>query len=76
MISEACITGKPVLTIHLGEETGRIATFHQMMEERGHILRLGDILSGKTALPKKMTILDERAKIASQIHAFFGVKPG
>jgi mitochondrial fission protein ELM1 len=75
MISEACITGKPVLTIHLAEETGRIATFHQMMEERGHILRLGDILSGKTALPKKMAILDERTKIASQIHAFFGVKP-
>lgn len=75
MISEACITGKPVLTIHLAQETGRIAAFHQMMETRGHILRLGDILSGKTALPKKMAILDERAKIAAQVHAFFGINP-
>jgi len=73
MISEACITGKPVLTVHLAQETGRIAAFHQMMETRGHILRLGDILSGKTALPKKMAILDERAKIAAQVHAFFGI---
>jgi mitochondrial fission protein ELM1 len=75
MTSEVCITGKPVLSVHLAEEKGRIASFHQMMEENGHILRLEALLSGKKPLPKKMAILDERGKLAAQVHAFFGVKP-
>lgn len=75
MTSEACITGKPVLSVHLQEEVGRLANFHQMMEERGHIMRLDDVLSGKKSLPKKMVVLDERAKIAAQIHTFFGIDP-
>ena len=75
MTSEVCITGKPVLSVHLAEEKGRIASFHQMMEENGHILRLEAVLSGEKPLPKKMAILDERAKLAGQVHAFFGIKP-
>jgi mitochondrial fission protein ELM1 len=74
MTSEVCITGKPILSLHLAEEKGRIASFHKMMEENGHILRLEAVLSGKKPLPKKMAILDERAKLASQVHAFFGIK--
>jgi mitochondrial fission protein ELM1 len=75
MTSEACITGKPVLSVHLQEEVGRLANFHQMMEERGHIMRLDDVLSGKKSLPKKTVVLDERAKIAAKIHTFFGIDP-
>ena len=75
MTSEACITGKPVLSVHLQEEAGRLAHFHEMMQERGHIIRLDEVLSEKKSLPKKMVVLDERAKIAAQIHTFFGIDP-
>ena len=46
-----------------------------MMQERGHIIRLDEVLSEKKSLPKKMVVLDERAKIAAQIHTFFGIDP-
>ncbi len=73
MVSEACITGKPVLTAYLQAETGRIARFHQIMEEKGHILKLSDILTSQKTLPKTMPALDEKDRLASEIKQFFGL---
>ena len=66
MTSEACITGKPVLTAPVTSLSGRIASFHHHMQADGHTMRLEDAVSGtQIATP---VILDEMASIAIQIY--------
>ena len=70
MTSEACITGKPVLTAPVTALSGRIASFHQHMQAHHHTMRLEDAVSSKQiAAP---VILDEMASIASQIYHRLG----
>ena len=61
MVSEACLTGKPVYVAELQAETGRIAAFHQMMMTAGHTKWLGQAF---TAPP---VILDQSAYVAEQV---------
>lgn len=71
MITEACITGKPVLSAYLANESGRIAYFHKMMEDKGHIAKLETILTTPQRLNAGFLVLDERERLARQIRAFF-----
>ena len=74
MTSEACITGKPVLSAFLKEENGRIAKFHERMQARHHTARLDEVLKNSARLKKPFAILDERAAIAKMILAKIGAK--
>ena len=74
MTSEAAITGKPLLTAEMVPETGRIATFHQMMRAGGHTAALSEVLRGSRQLEEPFTPLDERAEIAAAVWAFFDGK--
>lgn len=74
MTSEAAITGKPLLTAEMVPETGRIATFHQMMRAGGHTAALSEVLRGSRQLAEPFTPLDERAEIAAAVWAFFDGK--
>ena len=74
MTSEAAITGKPVLTAEMVPETGRIATFHQMMRSSGHTAALSEVLLSPEQLAEPFTVLDERAKIAAAVWGFFNGK--
>ncbi len=76
MTSEAALTGKPVLTAELAAEEGRIARFHQMMQDAGHTARLKDVLTRPELLKETFTVLDERAEISAAVYEFFeGVRP-
>jgi len=75
MTTEACITGKPVLSAELAPETGRIARFHQIMRANAHTVCLDEVLQNPARLSEPFAVLDERAKLAAQIRTFFGVKP-
>ena len=67
MVSEACLTGKPVYVAELQKETGRIAAFHQMMQERGHCRPLG------TSFDAPPEILDETKEIAAKVRRALGL---
>ena len=67
MASEACLTGKPVYIAYLREETGRIAAFHQMMQQDGYTVALG------TEFARPPEILDETKAIAEQVKAKLGL---
>lgn len=67
MVSEACLTGKPVYVAELQKETGRIAAFHEMMQEQGHCRPLG---ASFTAPP---AILDETKDIAAKVRRALGL---
>ena len=71
MVSEAAITGKPVLTAEMVPETGRIAKFHQMMRAGGHTAALSQILSGSRQMEEPFKPLDERAEIAAAVWALW-----
>ena len=71
MTSEAVLTGKPVLTAELAEESGRIARFHQMMQSGGHTARLSDVLARPARLEETFTVLDERARVSAAVYKFF-----
>ena len=48
MVSEAAITGKPILIAQWQRETGRINAFHNAMMKAGHTAPLGDHLPKTT----------------------------
>lgn len=62
MASEATSTGKPVLIAYWRAETGRIAEFHQTMQDSNHTAPLTRLLPAGPFLP-----LDESAMIRRQI---------
>ena len=62
MASEAASTGKPVLIAYWQEETGRIAKFHQTMQDSSHTAPLTRLLPAEPFVP-----LDESAMIRQQI---------
>ena len=65
MASEAASTGKPVLIAYWRAETGRIAKFHQTMQDSNHTAPLTQLLPAGPFIP-----LDESAMIKQQINAF------
>ena len=67
MATEASGTGKPVLIAYWQEETGRIAKFHQIMQDGGHTAPLPHHLPSRPFAP-----LDESAMIRQQITARLG----
>ena len=67
MVSEACITGKPVYVAPLQQEAGRLAAFHQMMQDEGHCRLLG---AHFTAPPE---ILDETKEVAVKVRRALGL---
>lgn len=67
MVSEATITGKPVLIAELQPETGRIAMFLQRFIDDGHVARLCADDKLKAPVP-----LDEMAEIARQVKRRIG----
>ncbi len=71
MTSEAALTGKPLLTAELATEEGKIARFHQMMQEGGHTARLTDVLARPERLEEAFTVLDERAQVCTDVYEFF-----
>jgi len=75
MISEACITGKPVLITSLYEARPRIARFHEIMKAGHHIETLETILEEPKRLNHPFTPLDERAELAQKIIAFLATHP-
>ena len=64
MASEAASTGKPVLIAYWRAETGRIAKFHQIMQDSNHTAPLTQFLPAGPFVP-----LDESANIREQISA-------
>ena len=64
MASEAASTGKPVLIAYWRAETGRIAKFHQTMQDSNHTAPLTQLLPAGPFVP-----LDESAMIRQQISA-------
>ena len=66
MASEAASTGKPVLIAYWRAETGRIAEFHQTMQDSNHTAPLTQLLPAGPFTP-----LDESAKIRQQINALY-----
>ena len=64
MASEAASTGKPVLIAYWRAETGRIAKFHQTMQDSNHAAPLTQLLPAGPFVP-----LDESAMIRQQISA-------
>lgn len=64
LISEATITGKPVLIAKWRQETGRIGAFHNAMMGAGHTMPLDNSLTVKAFTP-----LDEMPTILSQVIA-------
>ena len=64
MASEAASTGKPVLIAYWQAETGRIAKFHQTMQDSNHTAPLTQLLPAGPFVP-----LDESAMIRQQISA-------
>ena len=64
MASEAASTGKPVLIAYWRAETGRIAKFHQTMQDSNHTAPLTQLLPAEPFVP-----LDESAMIRQQISA-------
>ena len=64
MASEAASTGKPVLIAYWQAETGRIAKFHQTMQDSSHTAPLTQHLPAGPFAP-----LDESAMIRQQISA-------
>ncbi len=66
MTTEACITGKPVLTAPISPLSKRLTSFHTHMQQAGYTQALEKIIGGealKTAPPK----LDEMDDIAAQV---------
>ena len=64
MATEAAGTGKPVLIAYWQTETGRIAKFHQIMQDSSHTAPLTQLLPTGPFAP-----LDESAMIRRQISA-------
>lgn len=64
MVSEACLTGKPVFVAELCPESGRIADFHRRMITDGHVRPLGPKADMSPPI-----ILDDMADIANQVKA-------
>ena len=62
MASEAASTGKPVLIAYWRAETGRIAKFHQTMQNNNHTAPLTQILPARSFVP-----LDESTMIRQQV---------
>ena len=71
MTTEAALTGKPILTVELAEEKGRIAHFHQMMRAGGHTAKLKDVLIHPERLQEAFVVLDERHTIGEAVYRFF-----
>jgi len=63
MTSEACLAGKPVFTYAFRKETGRIARFHEIMQQEGYTFPVATMPDKNTAFVKGR-ILDETARIA------------
>ena len=62
MASEAASTGKPVLIAYWQAETGRIAKFHQTMQDSSHTAPLTQLLPAGAFVP-----LDESTMIRQKI---------
>ena len=71
MTSEVTLTGKPVLTVELAEEKGRIARFHKIMQAGRHTARLPDVLAKPERLNEAFVVLDERILISEAVYKFF-----
>lgn len=67
MTTEACITGKPVLTASIGPISSRITQFHQYMEQASHTQSLDSIDERREKLQFAPTPLDEMDDIATQV---------
>jgi mitochondrial fission protein ELM1 len=59
MISEACATGKPVLTFAPQPIHGKLAAFHAALRERGHLHALGEPAEPAAPLRETATIAAE-----------------
>ena len=64
MVTEACLLGKPVFVAHWGEEHGRLAKFHTIMNNSGFTRPL--LQAGEAFKPK---ILNQMPQIAQKITA-------
>lgn len=64
MLSEACATGKPVSTFATGPLRGKLARFHALLHERGH-------LHGLDASAQITPPLQETAAIAANVRERF-----
>lgn len=65
MVSEAALTGLPLLIGELRPETGRIADFHSLMQAAGHTAPLGPDLPDAAGF----TRLDEMPRLAAELRA-------
>ena len=63
MVTEACLFGRPVIIAHWEEEQGRLAKFHEIMEENGYTIPLSK--AGEAFKPK---ILNQMPLIAQKIN--------
>ncbi len=64
MVTEACLLGKPVIIAHWGQEHGRLAKFHEIMNDRGFTRPLSQ--TEELFEPK---ILNQMPHIARKINA-------
>ncbi len=64
MLSEACATGKPVSTFTTRPLRGKLARFHALLHERGHLHEFD-------ASPQASPPLQETAAIAASVHERF-----
>ena len=62
MVTEACLLGRPVFVAHWGEEQGRLAKFHGIMNDGGFTRPLSQ--AGEAFKPK---ILNQMPQIAKKI---------
>ena len=62
MVTEACVTGRPVLVAHLPGGSAKFAAFHALMEAGTHTRRFAGTLPDWTATP-----LDETGRVADLV---------
>jgi len=64
MTSEACLSGKPVYTYAFRKETGRIALFHEIMQNSG-FTRPAEQLLEQAHPQRNINLLDETSRVAT-----------
>ena len=74
MTSEACITGKPVLTAPITALSSKINQFHHHMQTHHYTQNLDDIISGRQNISNQPAILDEMPEIAEMIYRKFATR--